>query len=181
MPTPALRAEVLRDTQPSTERVVRLFSGLSRNAIGDFMSSALVRKFAKGCTIVRAGEPGTHLLLLKTGSVDYHRVTPQGKQVLIIRLSPGDTFGLGTLPEKTIGYLAAAETGCGRKKSREGHDESIGRERRRFELWPSQKRQKQRLPLVLEAPNSEDPGDTCVPERSGVDCGAIGVHNGNLG
>jgi CRP-like cAMP-binding protein len=49
------------------------------------------------------------LLLLKTGSVNYYRESPEGKQILIIRLSPGDTFGLGTLLAKPAAYIGTAE------------------------------------------------------------------------
>jgi len=106
---PAHVAVVPPGRQSSTKPVVRLFSGLSDHDITDIMASGVVRRFAKGKTIVRANDPGTHLFLVKTGSVDYYRLTAEGQQVLIIRLSPGDTFGLGTLLPKPIGYIATAE------------------------------------------------------------------------
>jgi CRP/FNR family transcriptional regulator len=73
------------------------------------MATAVVRRFPAGQTIVRAGDPGTHLFLLRTGSVDFYRVTAEGQQVLIIRFAPGDTFGFATLLAKPLGYVGTAE------------------------------------------------------------------------
>ena len=98
------------DAGSNTRPAVRLFSGLGNDDIASIMALGVVREFATGQTIVRAGEPGTHLFLVKTGSVDYYRVTPEGRQVLIIRLSQGDTIGLGTLLDKPIGYIGTAQT-----------------------------------------------------------------------
>jgi len=107
-PAPAHVAEVPPGGQ-STKPVVSLFSGLSDHDITKIMASGLVRRFPAGQTIVRANDAGAHLFLLKTGSVNYCRVTPGGQEILIIRLSPGDTFGLGTLLPKPIGYIGTAE------------------------------------------------------------------------
>jgi CRP-like cAMP-binding protein len=108
-PAPAHVAVVPPSGQSSTKPVVRLSSGLSDHDITKIMASGLVRRFRAGQTIVRANDAGAHLFLLKTGSVNYCRVTPGGQEVLIIRLSPGDTFGLGTLLPKPIGYIGTAE------------------------------------------------------------------------
>jgi CRP-like cAMP-binding protein len=107
-PAPAHVAEVPPSGQ-STKPVVSLFSGLSDHDITKIMASGVLRRFPAGQTIVRADDPGAHLFLLKTGSVNYCRVTPSGQEILIIRLSPGDTFGLGTLLPKPIGYIGTAE------------------------------------------------------------------------
>ena len=104
-PAHAVPQRVQSDTEPD----VRLFSGLSNGEIADIMTAAVVRRFAAGQTIIRTNDPGTHLFMLKTGSVDYNRTTSEGQQVLIMRLSPGDTLGLGTLLAKPIGYIGTAE------------------------------------------------------------------------
>jgi CRP-like cAMP-binding protein len=108
-PAAAHVAAVLVGAQSTAKAVPRLFSGLSERDIADIMAAAVVRTFAPGQTIVRADDPGTHLFLLKTGSVNYYRVTREGQEILIIRLSPGETFGFGTLLAKPIGYLGTAE------------------------------------------------------------------------
>jgi len=108
-PASAHIAVVPPSGQSSTKPVVRLFSGLSDHDITKIMASGIVRRFRAGQTIIQADDPGSHLFLLRTGSVNYCRVTPRGKEILIIRLSPGDTFGLGTLLPKPIGYIGTAD------------------------------------------------------------------------
>ena len=95
--------------RPSPKPAIGLFIGLSEGDIAEFMRTAVVRRFAKDEIIVREGERGTHLFLLRTGSVDYYKVTPEGRQVLVIRLTPGDTFGLGTLLAQPVEYLCTAK------------------------------------------------------------------------
>jgi CRP/FNR family transcriptional regulator, cyclic AMP receptor protein len=53
------------------------------------MKLAVVRGFEKGRIIIQSGEPATRLFLLKTGSVNFYRVTPDGREVLLARLCPG--------------------------------------------------------------------------------------------
>lgn len=87
-----------------------LLKDLSAEDIAYILGSAIVRKFSKGGTIIRSDDPATHLFLIKKGSVNYYRVAPDGRQVLLTRLLAGDTFGLGTLVEKSIRYIGTAES-----------------------------------------------------------------------
>jgi CRP-like cAMP-binding protein len=73
------------------------------------MTAAVLRRFRSGQIIIHADDPGTHLFLIKTGTIDFYRVTPQGKQVLIIRFSVGDAFGLVSILAKSMGYIGTAE------------------------------------------------------------------------
>jgi len=98
------------DTRSDTEPFIRLFAGLTKEDIAEIMASGVVRRFGVGRIIVRASEPGMRLYLVKTGSVNYYRVTSEGWQILITRFSPGETFGLGTLLAKPVAYLGTAET-----------------------------------------------------------------------
>jgi CRP-like cAMP-binding protein len=107
---PARVSKTPLDVQSSTKPAVRLFMGLSPKDIANIMGSAVVRKFPAGRIIVRTDDLATHLFLLKTGSLNYYRVTEDGREVLIIRLSAGETFGLGTLLAKPISYIGTAET-----------------------------------------------------------------------
>jgi len=87
-----------------------LFGGLSKEHVADILRSGVVRRFARGRIVVREGDPATHLFLIKRGSVDYHRVARNGRQVLLTRLFPPDTFGLGTFLDKPIAYIGTART-----------------------------------------------------------------------
>jgi len=109
-PAPQLVRAAPLGAQSHTQPVVPLFAGLTKEDITQIMASGVVRRFGAGRVIVRADEPGMRLYLLKTGSVNYYRVTSEGRQILIIRFSPGETFGLGTLLAKPPAYIGTAET-----------------------------------------------------------------------
>jgi CRP-like cAMP-binding protein len=96
-------------TAPAGRLTATLLNGLSQDDAAHILAAAVGRKFSKGRTIIRTDEPATQLFLIKTGSVNYYRVGPDGRQVLLIRLFAGDTFGLGTLVEKPVSYIGTAE------------------------------------------------------------------------
>jgi CRP/FNR family transcriptional regulator, nitrogen oxide reductase regulator len=85
--------------QPSAVGVPSLFDGLSKDDTATLMAAAVVRRFVKGQTIIRADDPGTHLFMLRA----------EGQQVVMIRFFPGDTFGLVSLPAKPMKYIGTAE------------------------------------------------------------------------
>ena len=74
------------------------------------MEAAVARRFSAGVTITRCDKPAMQLFLIETGSVNFSKTTPEGRQVLLRRLSAGEAFGLGTLLETPIGYIGNAET-----------------------------------------------------------------------
>lgn len=96
--------------QSSTRPLTGLFSGLSKVDIDKILRAAVPRIFEAGRTITRTGEPATHLFLIETGSVDYSKTTPEGREVLLRRLSAGEAFGLGTLLDIPLGYIGTAQT-----------------------------------------------------------------------
>jgi CRP-like cAMP-binding protein len=89
--------------------VPSLLAGLDNGAIADIIAAGVLRRFTAGQIIVHADDPGTHVFLIKTGFVDFYRVTPQGQQVLIVRFSSGDTFGFASMVARPMGYLGTAE------------------------------------------------------------------------
>jgi CRP-like cAMP-binding protein len=90
--------------------VPRLFNGLNDWDIAEIMSAAVLRRLEAGQIIFHADVPGTHLFLVKTGAVDYYRLTSQGQQVLMTQLLPGDHLGFVTMLAKPVGYMGTAET-----------------------------------------------------------------------
>lgn len=94
---------------PSEKPLPRLFDGLSSAEVAQFMTGRAVRQFKLGEVIIHAGHPGTHLFLIKAGAADYYRLTPEGKQILVTQLVPGDYFGLVTMLSKPVAYMGTAE------------------------------------------------------------------------
>ena len=108
-PSPAHAVPVTLAARSGATPVPRLFTGIGDNDTARIMAAAVVRRFRVGQIIIRADDPGRHLFVLKTGSVDFYRVTPEGQQILIIRFSPVDAFGYVTLLAKPMGYMGTAE------------------------------------------------------------------------
>jgi CRP/FNR family transcriptional regulator len=102
--------ELAPAAQSPARSAARLFRGLDKDQIAHIMESAVVRRFDTGQTVIRCGEPARNLFLIQTGSVNYSRMTPEGHEILLTQLSEGETFGLGTLLEKPIGYIGTAAT-----------------------------------------------------------------------
>jgi CRP-like cAMP-binding protein len=94
---------------PQLRPTATLLNDLSKDDVAQIFASASVRKFSKGRTIIRGDEPATHLFMIKTGLVNFLRVAPDGREILLTRLLAGDTFGLGTLVEK-VSYIGTAAT-----------------------------------------------------------------------
>ena len=87
-----------------------LFDGLNDTEIAEIMAKAAVRMFEAGEVIIHAGDTGGNLFLIKAGTVDYYRLSPEGQQILVRSLGPGDYFGLVTMVSKPVGYMGTAET-----------------------------------------------------------------------
>jgi CRP/FNR family transcriptional regulator, nitrogen oxide reductase regulator len=87
-----------------------LFYNLSKVEINEVLTLGVIRRFTPGRIIVRTNEPITHLFLLKTGSVNYYRLTAEGQEVLITQFYPGDVFGLEALVDEPIDNIGTAET-----------------------------------------------------------------------
>jgi len=107
---PAHVAAVPPNAESNANAVPRLFSGLGHTDIAGIMAAGVIRRFGAGQIVVQADDPGTHLFLIKTGAVDYYKLTSEGQQVLITQLGPGDHFGLVTMLAKPVGYMGTAET-----------------------------------------------------------------------
>ncbi|MCA1831978.1 MAG: Crp/Fnr family transcriptional regulator [Actinomycetota bacterium] len=51
------------------------------------------RTFRKGESIFRQGEPGGHLYLIESGRVKISSLSPDGREVLVAIIGPGEIFG----------------------------------------------------------------------------------------
>lgn len=52
-----------------------------------------------------AGQPGTHLFLVRKGRARYYYTTPSGHEILLRILAPGDVFGLVALLNRPMQYM----------------------------------------------------------------------------
>lgn len=76
---------------------VRLFAAFSAEACGELARRAVVRRFGRGESLCRAGEPAREVWALLEGRVSVNRRHFGGRTVGIEIMVPGDVFGLPAL------------------------------------------------------------------------------------
>ncbi len=72
---------------------IPLFSELSDEELQRLRSSMRRRRFARGQFIFLQGEPGTSLYIVEEGRVKISLSSPEGREVVLGLLGPGDFFG----------------------------------------------------------------------------------------
>lgn len=90
---------------------VRLFAGITQEAIHEILAAAQLRQVAAKQMIVTAGEKALHLFVMRKGVGRYFRLTKGGDEVLLHLLAPGDTFGFGAMLNHPSPYVGSAEAG----------------------------------------------------------------------
>lgn len=89
-----------------------IFRGLTKNEIDIVRSLAIERTFKPAEVMINPEQPALHFFLLEEGCADYFVLTHNGREILLRRMVPGDTFGVAAfLPEPT-GYMGTARTTC---------------------------------------------------------------------
>ncbi len=89
------------------------FSLLGRGEIRDILDGATSRRFEEGTAIFREGHDADRFFLLLDGYLRVVRTTPDGDQIIVLHISPGQLFGIApalgrdTYPATAI---AAAES-----------------------------------------------------------------------
>lgn len=70
-----------------------LFAGLSQEELVSIDTSMMSLSWAEGDLLYTAGEPAEHLYVLAVGWAKAYQPTPDGKNVVVDLLAPGDLFG----------------------------------------------------------------------------------------
>ena len=70
-----------------------LFHGLTAKALQEVAAAARLRRVRTGSIFFSQGEPAVVLYVLVEGRVKFTQVTPEGHQVLLRVIGPGETFG----------------------------------------------------------------------------------------
>ena len=89
---------------------VELVAGIRGDQLSEILDAAKARRIAAGQIILREGASPTHLFLLKSGRAKLYRLARSGDEVLLSLLTPGDSFGLGSLLARPVSYIGTAET-----------------------------------------------------------------------
>lgn len=78
-----------------------LFAGMADGDIEATLSQAVSRRIAVGDAVFEQGAPATHFFLLLNGRLKVSQVTPQGQQVIVRIVNPGDIFGIAKALQRT--------------------------------------------------------------------------------
>jgi CRP/FNR family transcriptional regulator, nitrogen oxide reductase regulator len=88
----------------------RFLEGLSPLDVKVILAAARHRHFTANSVVVSQGNPSDHLFLLTKGRARFFFITPEGKKVFLLWLTPGEIFGASALLSVPSLYLVSAET-----------------------------------------------------------------------
>jgi len=71
-----------------------LFGGMSDAELDDILAGASSRRHPAGTPVFEQGQPATHFFVLLHGRLRVTQVTPEGQQVVVRMVNPGDLFGI---------------------------------------------------------------------------------------
>src|SRR5512139_369847 len=72
---------------------VPLFASIDAGALKSIADAAVVRQAAAGTAFFREGDPASAFFVVQTGTVKLTQLTPEGHQVVLRLLGPGEAFG----------------------------------------------------------------------------------------
>ncbi|WP_029042209.1 Crp/Fnr family transcriptional regulator [Cucumibacter marinus] len=75
-------------------RSMALFERMSDDELDDVLSKANVRRVPSGQAVFEQGKTATEFFVLLNGRLKVSRVTPNGQQVMVRVVNPGDLFGI---------------------------------------------------------------------------------------
>ena len=81
-------------TRTELLRTVGIFRGLDSDGLSAVAESAYERPFSKGDTLFAQGDEATHGFVLGWGRIRLDKVTPDGQNVVLRHMGPGEMVGL---------------------------------------------------------------------------------------
>ena len=93
-----------------------IFEGVPATDLESLRPAVRMRTFAKDSPVFRAGDPGSHLYLVKSGQVKIVRIEPGGSEIVFAVVGPGEVFGELSLfepdGERSADAIALEATEC---------------------------------------------------------------------
>ena len=90
---------------PQSQHGVALLARLDQQTVHAILDEAEKRQVKAGRILQTAGEPGTHLCILRKGQARYYKTTESGDEIMLRILAPGDVFGLVTVLARPMSYM----------------------------------------------------------------------------
>ena len=78
----------------ATVHGLALFENMPNASIDDILIGATSRRYASGEPVFEQGDPATHFFVLLFGRLRVTQVTPEGQQLVVRMVNPGDLFGI---------------------------------------------------------------------------------------
>lgn len=72
---------------------IPLFAGLSESDLRQLAGTTLYQRFPRGHTIFCRGDPGDRAFIIVDGAIDLIIDSPDGRELILTRLGPGEHFG----------------------------------------------------------------------------------------
>lgn len=79
--------------QPALFRKLSLFAELDDRELASIASVAKTRRYAKDDVIFHADESGDVFCIIREGKVKITMISPEGKEIILSMMGPGDFFG----------------------------------------------------------------------------------------
>ena len=99
------------DQSPWAPQNSGLFESLSPDELNVVANRASLRQLPKGAFIFRQEEPASEMFLLESGRARLHEITPDGQELLIRFVRPGEVFGdKGAIPRSQYRASAVSDT-----------------------------------------------------------------------
>jgi len=87
-----------------------LLQGLTKNQVQSILSEATLEQYSAHLVVAQQGEPAEYLFLLKTGCARLFYLTPEGRNISLRWLLPGEILGLAAILPSPSSYLVSTET-----------------------------------------------------------------------
>lgn len=96
------------EPQPVTTPIARqtiegmpIFAGIDAAALDDIISLATSRRYEAGTSVFEQGAPAEYFYVLLHGRLRVTQVTPQGQQIVVRVVVPGELFGIARALQRT--------------------------------------------------------------------------------
>ena len=96
-------------SQSAPSLKTNFLADLDQRAVNKILSVAARQQSPARQQLLSAGQPATHLFMLRSGRVRYYKITKSGDEIVLHMLGNGDVFGLGTLLKQPTSYMGSAE------------------------------------------------------------------------
>jgi CRP-like cAMP-binding protein len=73
---------------------IPLFDGMTADDLDDVLLTAISKRYPTGTPVFEQGQQATHFFVLLHGRLRVTQVTPEGQQVIVRMVNPGDLFGI---------------------------------------------------------------------------------------